>query len=136
MFEWKMPIGGKVVMWRPLKVGDHMDLDANYGRSDIAHMRKYAELAMRVLKIGDKDNVQVTDLRDWDEYDLLEFKSEVDSRELARAVSMSPQRGGGAVSLLEQAVEAAQLDLQKVASSLQRVVQAAKEAEQKTGPLA
>ncbi len=123
-------------MWRPLKVGDHMDLDANYGRSDVAHMRKYAELAMRVLKIDDKENIQVTNLREWDEYDLLEFKAEVDSRELARAVSMSPQRGGGAISLLEQAVEAAQLDLQKVAHSLTRVVQAAKEAEQKTGPLA
>lgn len=135
-FEWKQPIGGKTVLWRPLKVGDHMDLDANYARADVAHLRRFAAIAARITKIGDKEGVQVNDLRDWEEYDLVAFQDEFESRELARAVSLSPQRIGGSVVQLEQSIASAQLELGKVAQILQQVLQSAKQVEQKTGPLA
>lgn len=139
MFEWKQPIGGKVINWRPLKVGDHIDIDANYSRADVAHMKRFVTLAARILKVGDKEKREfagdLADLRDWDEYDLIAFSDEVESRELARSVALAPQRQGGAVASLEQAVAKAQAALTESARALQEVVQKAKEAEQKLGPL-
>jgi len=139
-FEWTQPIGGQKIVWRPLKVGDHIDLDGNYGRSDMAHLKRYATLAARIVSVDgtpkaqlQKDDVGI--VREWDEHDLIAFNEEVESRELARSVALAPQRPGGVVSSLEQAVNKAQVAATELAMALTAVLQKAKEAEQKLGPL-
>lgn len=138
-FEWTQPIGGQKIIWRPLKVGDHIDLDANYSASSTEHLKKYVKLASRIISIDGVEKAKLggdlLNLREWDEYDLMTFNEEVDSREIARAVALSPQRASGAVVALETAVNKAQLALEEVAKALTVVVQTAKEVEQKTGPL-
>lgn len=138
-FDWTQPIGGQKVTWRPLKVGDHIDLEANYGRSDVAHMKKYATLAARIISIDGKPKSELggdlVNLREWEDYDLAEFNAEIESREIARAVALAPQRPGGVVSSLEQAVNKLQMTLNEAAVALNAVVMKAKEAEQKLGPL-
>jgi hypothetical protein len=140
MFEWIAPVGGQKVIWRPLKVGDHIDLDANYGTSSMAHLKKYATLEARIISVDgtEKKMMNKSDcgiVREWDEYDFIAFNDEVESRELARAVSLAPQRPGGVVAALEQSVNKVQLALNELASVLIQVPQKAKEAEQKLGPL-
>lgn len=139
MFEWTQPIGGQKIVWRPLKVGDHIDLDANYGRSDMAHLKRYATLAARVVSVDGQEKAKfqndLLNFRDWDEYDLIAFGEEVDSRENARAAALAPQRPGGVVQSLEQAVIKAQVAANDLGMALAAVVAKAKEAEQKLGPL-
>lgn len=140
MFEWTQPVGGKVVVWRPLKVGDHIDIEANYNRSDMVHLKPWVTMAARIISIDgiEKAKLGKDDLglvRDWDEYDFISFKEEIDSRELARSVSLAPQRQGGAVVGLEQAVTKVQAAANELGMALAAVVQKAKEAEQKLGPL-
>src|SRR5678816_4101521 len=133
--EWTQPIGGKKVEWRPLTVGDNMDLDGNYQRSDIAFQRKYAQYAMRITSFDGKPNFQIADLRSWDEYDLEAFAEEVVLREQLRASTLSGTRDGSAVQRLEAAVNGAQAAATKLGACLASVLAAAEAAEQ-NGPLA
>ena len=131
-------MSGKKVTWRALRVGDQMDLDANYGAANRAHLKKYAAYAMRLVTIegltpGEKP--QVEHLREWDEYDLEAFAEEVAMREMARANALSSKRDGSAVQRLEQSIETAQLSLAKAAEDLKSVLIAAKSVEQHHGPL-
>ena len=137
-FEWTQPVGGKKVSWRPLKVGDQMDLDANYGRADVAYLRKYAGYAKRIMNmegLAPGQKPQVNDLREWDEYDLEAFAEEVAMREMARANALSAQRPGSPILRLEQAIESAQLAASKLGEELKNVLAAAKQTEQQLGPL-
>ncbi len=137
-FEWKQKVGGKKVAWRPLRVGDQMDLDANYGRAERAHLRKYASYAKRIISIegmAPGQMPQVEDLRDWDEYDLEAFAEEVAMREMARAHSLSSQQPGSPLPRLEEAIEAAQLAAARLGEDLKNVLVAAKATEQQLGPL-
>lgn len=138
-YEWTQPIGGQKVVWRPLKVGDHIDLDANYSRSDSTHLKKYATLAARIVSIDGQDKAKfssdLANLREWDEYDLIAFNEEVESRELARSVALSPQRPGGVVASLEQSIAKVQASANELALALTATLQKAKEVEQKLGPL-
>lgn len=139
-FIWTAPMGGQKIVWRPLKVGDHIDLDANYGSSNMIHLKRYAELAIRVVSIDgilkaqlQKDDVGI--IRDWEDFDLVAFQEEISSRELARSVALSPQRPGGVVASLEQVVSKIQVAATELGIAITAVVQKAKEAEQKLGPL-
>lgn len=139
-FVWTAPMGGQKVTWRPLKVGDHIDLDTNYAASNMIHLKRYVEFAVRIVSIDgmtkaqlNKDDVGL--IRDWEDFDLVAFQEEIASRELARSVALSPQRPGGAVAALEQGVNKAQVALSELAGLITVVVQKAKEAEQKLGPL-
>jgi hypothetical protein len=138
-FEWVQPIGGQKIIWRPLRVGDHIDLDANYGRSDMAHLKKYATLAARIISVDGKAKQEfggdLVNLREWEDYDLIAFNEEIESRELARSVALAPQRPGGVVMSLEQAVTKAQMAANELGQALTAVLERAKEAEQKLGPL-
>src|SRR6185369_12363337 len=103
-FEWVQPIGGQKIVWRPLKVGDHIDLEANYGRSDTAHLKRFATIAARLVSVDGKAKHEfsgdLANLRDWEDYDLMAFNDEIETRELARAVALAPQRPGGVVMTL------------------------------------
>jgi hypothetical protein len=136
-FTWTQPVGGKVVVWRPLKMGDHIDLDANYGKTNVAHLKKYAQYALRILQVGDASPRQfdVNDFREWDEYDFDQFVEEVATQEAVRANALSSTRPGSPVKVLDEAITQAQIDLNKVAESLRNVLASAKALEQKTGPL-
>jgi hypothetical protein len=138
-FEWVQPIGGQKIVWRPLRVGDHIDLDANYGRSDMAHLKKYATLGARIISVDGKPKQDfggdLVNLREWEDFDLIAFNEEIESRELARSVALAPQRPGGVVMSLEQAVSKAQMAANELGHALTAVLERAKEAEQKLGPL-
>lgn len=133
--NWTQPIGGKVVEWRPLTVGDNMDLDANYQQASIFHLKKYAQYAMRVVSFDGKPGFQASDLRTWDAFDLEAFAEEVVLREQLRASTLSGKRDGSAVQRLEGAVNEAQAAATKLGQCLNDVLAAAKAAEQ-NGPLA
>jgi hypothetical protein len=133
-FEWVQPIGGKKITWRPLTMGDHLNLDALY-RGTTDYQKPYALMAARITRLDDKTDVSLKDIYDWDEYDFISFREEVESRELARMVALAPQRPGGVVTTLEQAVNEAQVALGKIAQAISTVLERAKEAEQKLGPL-
>lgn len=133
---WVQPVGGKTVKWRFAKVSDGMDLDANYGRSDRAHLRKYAQFAMRIVSFeGKVEPFQVNDFRDWEEYDLEQFAEEVATKEMARAAALSQQKAGSPIPNLERAIEAAQVAANNLATELRNVLMAAKATEQQLGPL-
>jgi hypothetical protein len=139
-FEWTQPIGGQKIVWRPLKVGDHIDLDTNYASSSMAALKPYATLAVRIISVDGIEKAKLpggdlVNVREWDEHDFIAFKDEIETRELARSVALAPQRPGGVVTSLEQAVNKAQLAATELAQSLNIVLQKAKEAEQKLGPL-
>ena len=139
-FEWTQPLGGAKIIWRPLKVGDHIDLESNYSRSDTVHLKRFAELAARIISVDGKTKAELQKddlgiIREWEDYDLAEFQNEISSREIARAVALSPQRPGGVVSALEQSVAKLQHGLNELSSLLTATIQKAKETEQKLGPL-
>ena len=139
-FEWTLPVSGQKIVWRPLKIGDHMDLDANYGASNMAHLKRYAQVSSRIISIDGKTKNEMSKddlaiVKDWDEYDFIAFHEEVESRELARQVALAPQRPGGVVQTLEQAVTKVQQVLGELGPALTIALQKFKEAEQKTGPL-
>lgn len=104
-FTWTQPVGGKVVIWRPLKMGDHIDLDANYGKQSTAHLKKYAEYALRIIQCGDPNprGFDVQDFREWDEEDYARFIEEVATQEAVRANALSAQRPGSPVAKLDEA---------------------------------
>lgn len=136
-FSWVTPIGWKKITWLPLKVGDRMDLDANYSRSDVAWRKKYAEYAMRIVSCeGVSGKFQTEDFKEWDEFDLEAFAEEVATQEILRANSLSNQRPGSPVERLEQAINAAQIAANKMGAELQNVLAVAKMAERNAGPLA
>ena len=135
-FTWKQPMGGKSITWHPLKVGDRMDLDANYSRSDIAYQKKYAEYAMRIMSCeGVNGKFQIQDFRDWDDYDLEAFAEEVATQEILRANALSADRPASPIDRLESAINAAQLAATKLGQELQNVLAAAKTTERNLGPL-
>jgi hypothetical protein len=128
-------MGGQKVVWRPLKVGDHIDIDANYGASNMIHLKRYAELASRIVSVDGQTKAQLNKgdvdlVREWEDYDLVAFQEEIVSRELARSVALAPQRPGGAVAALEQVVSKIQVAATELGVALTAVIQKAKEAEQ------
>lgn len=135
-FTWTQPMGGKKVIWRPLKVGDRMDLDANYSRSDIAYQRKYAEYAMRIVSCEGVDGkFQIDNFRDWEDYDLEALAEEVVTQETLRANALATSRPGSPVERLEAAIGAAQIAANKLGEELRNVLAAAKTTERNLGPL-
>lgn len=134
-FSWTQPVDGKVVEWRPLTVGDNMDLDANYQQVQIAHLKKYAQYAMRVVNFDGKPGFQVNDFRTWDAYDLEAFAEEVVMREQLRASALTGQRNGSAVQRLEASINKAQAAATELGQALADVLASAKAAEQ-NAPLA
>jgi hypothetical protein len=136
-FKWTQPMGGKPIVWHPLKVRDRMDLDANYSRSDVAWRKKYAEYALRIIRCGDKpDKFQIEDFADWDEFDLEAFAEEVATQEVLRANALSGTRPGSPVERLEAAINAAQVAVGKLGTELQNVLAVAKNNERNAAPLA
>lgn len=136
-FNWKQPMGGKPVTWRPLKVGDRMDLDANFSRSDVVYQKKYAEYALRIVTCeGVVGKFQIDNFRDWEDYDLEAFAEEVQMQETLRANALSATRPGSATERLEQAINVAQVQLAKAGQELTNVLAAAKNVERNNGPLA
>lgn len=135
-FAWKQPMGGKAITWRSLKVGDRMDLDANYSASHTISRKKYAEYALRIVTCeGVNEKFQVDDFREWDDYDLEAFAEEVVLQETIRANALSSQRPGSPVERVEQAINAAQVAASKMGLELTNVLAAIKSAERSIGPL-
>lgn len=137
-YIWKQPIGGKAITWKPVSMGDIMDLEANYSRSDIAHQRKYAETALRIVSIEgmpDGQKFQIQDFRSWDPLDFEAFLDEVSTQELLRASKLSGERPGNPVQKLERAIEAAQAAANNLGGALREVLLSAKATENLLGPL-
>lgn len=137
-FTWKLPIGGKSLTWKPLTMGDVMDLDANYSRSDTVHRRKYAEAALRIISfegMQDGKTFQIEDFRSWDGLDYDAFLDEVATQELLRASKLSGERPGNPVQKLERAIERAQAAANELGNCLREVLLSAKATENLLGPL-
>ncbi len=135
-YTWKQPVGGKTVTWWHLTGGDIIDLEGNYSRPDIAHLRTYAQFAMRVKSCEGVTGVfQVNDFRSWDEYDINAFAEEVDRRERDRVTALSGRTETDAVKLAETSINAVVDSIKRLSGDLQIFLQAAKAAERQNGPL-
>ena len=78
MYEWTQPIGKKVIKWRPLTVGDEMDVQATYRLAENQHLQPYELLRRRILTVsGEEKKCEMGDFRQWDALDLDLFAEEV-----------------------------------------------------------
>lgn len=92
MFTWRQPIGGKEVRWKPLTLGQEMDVEANFRRDELRHLMKYETLRLRIIGFGDADHCSMQEFRLWDSSDVEEFVREVEGRELARRAAFRKER--------------------------------------------
>ena len=137
-FPWKLPLGGKTLTWKPLSMGDIMDLDANYSRSDVIHQRKYAEMALRIVSfegMAEGQKFQLEHFRAWDGFDYDAFCEEVAMQELLRASKLSGERPGSPIQRLERAIEKTQGAANELGAALREVLASAKATENLLGPL-
>lgn len=133
---WKQPVGGKTVQWKFLTGGDVIDLDANYSAPHVAHLRTYAQYAMRIVSCeGVAGDFQVDNFRAWDEYDINEFAAEVDRKERERMVALSGKGESDAVARLDKTIVAVVDSVKRLSADVQILLQAAKAAERQHGPL-
>lgn len=135
-YQWKQPVGGKSIIWRPLTGGDLMDLDTNYSRADVAPMRAYAQYAMRIVSCeGLASQFQPHDFRSWDEIDIQAFMLEVDAKDAMRMAAVNGDSSVDAVKRLERAMGELAAAAKKVAAEAQITLAAARALEAKSGPL-
>lgn len=134
-FTWTQPVGGKVINWKPLTVGQEIDIEAHHNRPDTAHLRPYVVIQRRITGYDGKPVCTLDDLRSWDVIDLQEFIAEIERKEAERRAAFARKVADASPSPA-LALEAALADLNAsvlhFSSAAQRVLASVKDA----GPLA
>jgi hypothetical protein len=137
VYEWKQPVGGKAILWRPLKVGQELDIAAANRRPEQQHLVSALVLAARIVKYGDAERCSLADVRDWDEYDFEAFVEETNLVESQRRAALRKGRMDQApIEALEAAVEQANAAANAFNVALRAVLDHAKACEAaQSGPL-
>ena len=92
-YTFTRPTDGKAFPWKPLTVGDEMDIQASYRREEAQHLTQYALFAARLGLPGPND------LREWETVDLLALINHVSETEAGRAAALTKPSGSAADTL-------------------------------------
>ncbi len=88
-YAWRKPLGGEQLTWKPLTVGQEIEIEAQHQRADVAHLRKYEVVRRRILSYGDQGKVcTLDDLKAWDPLDLEAFITEIESKDALRRAAL------------------------------------------------
>ncbi len=135
MFNWTQPVGQKAVTWRPLGVGEEMDIEASFRREEQRHLRKYEMLRRRIIKYGDDTKCPSEDFRKWDSLDLEMFAEDVATQEAVRRATLTKKAAGTALEDLQSAVASVQVSMDSLMGALEGAIGAARVAGASSGPL-
>lgn len=137
-YEWTQPIGGRKIIWRPLTIGQELDIVAGNSREERKHLIPAMMLGARVVMCGEDKGLPYSKLRDWDDIDFAEFAEEVSRVELLRREACRKNQPNAItpVAQLEAAVQDFQIYMDKAVTAIKNIVDYAKTVEaQQSGPL-
>lgn len=118
-WTWKQPIGGKTITWKPITVGDEMDIDAAYRHDNNRHLNKYMRLAVRITALdGAAKRVELHDIRNWDSFDLDSFYEEVQLQEAKRAASLGKADQANPATMYRAAAARVEVAMAEMAGAL------------------
>src|SRR5258708_32789201 len=83
-YEWELPISGKKLTWRPLKVGQDIAITTANRREEQRPIVPTLLLIGRVMQYGDKTGCSLSDVNEWESDELQMFAEEVALREAQR----------------------------------------------------
>jgi hypothetical protein len=129
-FEFKQPVGGKKISWKPLSVGQEIDIEAGYAAPAAKHLIKYMLLVSRVTAVdGVAVSPKLSDLREWDSYDLECFVQDVEEREFERKMAFKKDvNADQSLADLEKAIETFATTIAKFMADANTVLATAKAA--------
>lgn len=133
-----LPISGKKVYWRPLKVQESLDQASIYRREENKHLLGPSLLARRIYKIDEKEGIPPQgEWGAWEEFDLEAFEEEVVQKEAARKAAFRKQRAtdGTPMGDVKSAIEDAQLAAMSLSMKLKVLLEVTEAAEQAQDPL-
>ncbi len=102
MFNWTQPIGKKSITWKPLTIGDEMDIEANFSRPESKHLQKYESLRRRIITFGDAPSCGPGEFRVWDSRDVGMFAEEVERKESMRGAAFDRSPTGDTFERLKR----------------------------------
>lgn len=107
MFAFQLPVSGKLVRWRPLTVGEEIEIDTVYRSEATRPLRNYELLRRRITGYGEASLCSLEELRAWDTLDLECFAEQVEEREQERKAVLRKKQAGAdpGVSLENALVE-------------------------------
>lgn len=135
MFEFELPVARKKVVWKPLDVGQQLQLAASYqGNQQV--MRSAAMLADRIIQFGDQPSLPGTKacpfpvIQTWDEIDYNEFSDHVEREEAKRyAAYKKKESPSTAMAKAQDAVNKAGESLIAAIKSMNEAMQELKDAQ-------
>lgn len=135
MFNFELS-DGRVVVWRPLKLGQRQDTIAALSNSNGAELARALYMARIISINGEPFNGSRKAWGDWDDLDYDAFVEEVDIKENARRSALSAKKTGGATSdVLRQRIEVAQAKASELAIALGEVLSVLTTLESQRDPL-
>lgn len=93
MNEFKMPVSGRAIKWRSLKVGEEIDVALAH-TGDLKAVSGYELLRKRIVDSGAGKPMEIGEWRDLDAMDADAFADEVERVESARKASLSKGADG------------------------------------------
>lgn len=133
MFEWTQPVGRKSLKWKPLTLGQEMDIISTNRQPAQQHLVPPMLVLARIVEYDGKTRsaasapLSLQELRDWDAEDYRELLEHIDMKENERRVSLRKQQpGAGPVAALEAAIDEAQAAANRLSAALSQVLEQAK----------
>jgi len=123
------PVGGKTIVWQPLKTKDELQILAVYRSEQNRHLQIYARLAARIVSIdGNKKDggYSPNDFGDWDNFDTEAFLDEVNLREAERIAALSKKAPDDVRAALDAAGDEAMVALARLQGAIVAVRQLAR----------
>lgn len=109
-YSWRKPLGGEQLTWKPLTVGQEIEIEAQHQTPANAHLRKYEVIRRRIVSYGDQGKVcTLEDLKSWDPLDLEAFVEEVETKDAERRAALFKRNAGAPSPIVE--LEAALLEV-------------------------
>ncbi len=134
-FNWTQPVGGKALTWRPLTVGDEIDVQMECARPETAPLRPYEVLRRRITSFEGRPVCTLAELKQWDTIDVEAFLEEVERTEtMRRAAVLSKAAGDAPGSLVE--LEASLMEMRSAAAQFSQAADKALAKLKAAGPLA
>ena len=139
-FDFKLPLSGKPIQWKPLNVGAQISLAAAYQNSQKVYLQA-AMLAQRICKYVNADGKEsgscsLAEIQTWDEIDYNAFAEDVELKEAQRYQAFKKREDPRLSSMkLQKAASEARESLLTLFKALDDAVEAAKATEAGASPL-
>jgi hypothetical protein len=128
-FSYTLPVIGVALIWKPLTLGQEIEIDAQHRRVDNAHLKPIEVIRRRITSYGDKPVCTLEDMKAWDTIDYEDFCKEIEEREAERKASFIRRKSDaspGPVAELEAVVMEMRATAQAFLSAADRAILAIK----------